>query len=81
MITERLPAIKSITRSHDKAHLVYYKWGSLILHKIYQKIGKELFKQTVRSFSQKSAIQKETTTDDFIESLEKVTRESWKETI
>jgi hypothetical protein len=81
MITGELPAIKSITRSNEKAQLIYYNWGSLIIHKIYQEIGKELFKQTVKDFAQKAFTQKETTTDDFVESLEKVTHKDWSEKI
>ncbi len=81
MITEELPAIKSITRSHEKAQLVYYKWGGLIIHKINLEIGNELFKKAIKDFAQKSVIQKETTTDDFIDSLEKVTEGNWSEKV
>jgi len=72
-----LPAIKTITRSHPKAELVFYKWGSIILHDIRKIIGLELFKEVLRAFAQKCNETNEIKTNDFITSIESVTGKEW----
>ena len=73
----KLPAIKTITRSHPKAELVFYKWGSIILHDIRKIIGLELFKEVLRAFAQKCNETNEIETIDFINSIESVTDKEW----
>ncbi|MBD3192634.1 MAG: hypothetical protein GF308_18480 [Candidatus Heimdallarchaeota archaeon] len=72
-----LPAIKEITRSHEKSYIVFYKWGSLILHEIRRKIGLDLFLEVLRDFADKSKKQTVVNTDDFIESLNRLTSDDW----
>lgn len=76
-----LPAIKEITRSHEKSHLLFYSWGTLILHKIRKKIGLELFIKSLNDFAVKSKTKSVVKTEDLIESLNKVTSKDWSDFI
>jgi len=72
-----LPAIKDIKRSHPKATMVFYYWGTLVLMDIHSKIGDTKFKQVLKDFSQKSIEMESVVTTDFTASLNKITGEDW----
>ncbi|MFX1254872.1 MAG: M1 family aminopeptidase [Promethearchaeota archaeon] len=74
-----LPPIKNITRTHPKAEIVFYKYGSLILYDLSQKIGLEIFKKAVRDFAQKSVNQEKIITKDFIHSIRNTTGQDMKD--
>ncbi len=75
--TGDLPSIKSITRSHEKAEIVYYKWGSLVLHELCRLMGFENFKNTVKDFAKKTQKIDVSTTHDFNESIKTITGQDW----
>lgn len=75
---ETLPKIKEITRAHEKSYFVFYKWGSLILHEIREEIGLQSFLWVLRDFAEKSRTIKVVKTHHFVESLNKFTKEDWK---
>jgi len=78
---ENLPAIKEITRSHEKSHLLFYSWGSIILHEIRKKIGLESLIEVLKDFTNKSKTKSIVKTQDLIVSLNKITKEEWSDFI
>lgn len=78
---EPLPAIKTIKRSHSDAHTVYYYWGTLVLLDLCDKIGFSQIIKSLKDFSLKSRQKSQIVTEDFIESLNKITGEDWEQYI
>ncbi len=72
-----LPPLKTILRSSPKAELVYYKYGVLVLNDICKRIGFPAFKRVVYDFAQKSVHQTTITTEDFLESLNRISGQNW----
>ena len=72
-----LPSINTIERRHEKAHVVYYVYGTLILHEIREKSGIADFMVFMRRFAQRCVEQDVITTDDLTDVLNEVTGEDW----
>ena len=75
---EDLPPINKTDRKHEKAQVLYYVYGTLLLHEIDQKIGRDAFLKFMADFAQVCIKSKKITTDDFIEALNDVTGEDWR---
>ena len=74
---EPLPALISINRSHPQADLLFYKYGTLVLVNLMEKIGEEKVKRAIEKFAQKCVNSIEITTEDFLSSLHEVTGKDW----
>ncbi len=74
---EELPSIKSIERSHPHAQLVYYVYGTLIMHQIREEIGKDTMIDVLHNFAQKCLEKKQIVTKDLIGSLNEMTGRHW----
>ncbi|TFG11696.1 hypothetical protein EU537_11650 [Candidatus Thorarchaeota archaeon] len=74
---EDLSSIKSIKRQDPNAQLVYYVYGTLILHAIRELIGREKFIEFMQRFAQKCLEEDNIITDDLIEALETTTGSKW----
>lgn len=74
---DSLPAISSILRSHSKAHLVYYTWGSLIVSKIYRQLGEKLFLKVIKGYAEQSFKKHANQTQLFIDILKKYSEHDW----
>ena len=74
---EDLVPIKDITRQHDKADVLFYKYGSLIFHEINEIIGDEQFRLFLSNFAEESLRANQITTEDLIEALKGVYKNDW----
>jgi hypothetical protein len=74
---DELPAIQEITRAHKQSMKVFYYWGSLIIDKIRQEMGRESFLEAMKVFVQKSREKKKVVTQDLIDSLNSVDKTDW----
>jgi len=72
-----LVPLKHITRQHEKADVLFYKYGSLIFHEISDEIGEESFKLFLLEFSKKSLKAKQIITKDLVNTLNKINKHDW----
>ncbi len=72
-----LVPLKNITRQHEKADLLFYKYGSLIFHEICEEIGEDSFKLFLSEFSKKSLKATQITTKDLVSTLKKINKSDW----
>jgi hypothetical protein len=75
--TENLSPIKSTMRQDPNAQTIYYVYGTLILHEIREKIGREKSIEFMSRFARRCAKEEKIVTDDLTETLEQVTNEEW----
>ncbi|MHA1135197.1 MAG: M1 family aminopeptidase [Candidatus Thorarchaeota archaeon] len=66
----RVPAIRSLKRDQEEAHVAYYFRGFLMLHELSEKVGSDEFHKMVGEFAQLCVKQKVVTTDMFLEFME-----------
>ncbi len=75
--TDLLP-LKKITRQHDKADILFYKYGSLIFHDIFELIGEDKFKLFLSKFAKLSLDAIQIETEDLENTLTEVYKKDWK---
>jgi hypothetical protein len=74
---EDLSSIKSVKRQDENAQIIFYVYGTLILHEVRQKIGREKFIEFMHRFAQKCLKEDNIVTDDLVAALEAVTGDEW----
>ncbi len=74
---EDLSSIKSIKRQDPNAQLIFYVYGTLVLHAIREEIGREKFIEVMRKFAKKCIEQDNIITDDLIDTIECITKDEW----
>ena len=72
-----LPPLCETDRKHEKSQVLYYVYGTLLLHEIQQKIGRDTFLEFMAYFAQMCVERSKITTEDLIEALGEVTGEDW----
>ena len=72
-----LSSVKSMKRQDPNAQLIFYVYGTLVLHAIREKIGREKFIEFMQRFAQKCLEADTIVTNDLIDALEAVTGEEW----
>lgn len=70
-----LKPITKFNSSNDYALLVYYK-GAIMLNKLREEVGDEIFFKIIKSYYEQNKY-KNVTTQDFIDAVEKVTNKNW----
>lgn len=74
---KELPSIKSIERKHPHAQTVYYVYGTLVIHEIREEIGRDMMIDVLRHFAQKCVKQPRIITQDFLDSMNRITGRNW----
>ncbi len=72
-----LPAIKSLLRSNPKSYVVYYKWGGLILNRIKEIMGCDVFLKVLHQYALDAREKPTNQTQLFIETLSQFSKNDW----